>query len=187
MLLSPWPAALRPALAGGMRGLLEPAVLRSLNWPASPEWLSAGLRLALRGRSRLLALRHRLWPPHRQQFYSERPTPSYGQSFTLEQLGPPPLLERLNSPRWSGAQRRIGLTGGIATGKSSVGRLLAARGIPLLDADVFAREALAPGSDGAHAVLARHGDAVRDPTPAQAGAQAAIDRAALGQIGRAHV
>ena len=182
MLLSPWPAGLRPALAAGMRGLLEPAVLRSLNWPASPEWLSASLRLALRGRSRLLALRHRLWPPLRQQFYSERPTPSYGQSFTLEQLGPPPLLERLNSPRWSGAQRRIGLTGGIATGKSSVGRLLAARGIPLLDADVFAREALAPGSDGAHAVLARHGDAVRDPTPAQAGAQAAIDRAALGRI-----
>jgi len=32
-------------------------------------------------------------------------------------------------------QRRIGLTGGIATGKSRVGRLLEQRGLPLLDAD----------------------------------------------------
>ena len=61
------------------------------------------------------------------------------------------------------AARRIGLTGGIASGKSSVGRLLAARGLPLLDADVYAREALAPGSPGAGAVLERYGDRVRAP------------------------
>ena len=73
------------------------------------------------------------------------------------------------------AARRIGLTGGIASGKSSVGRLLAARGLPLLDADVFAREALAPGSAGAGAVLERYGAGIRAP-----GGE--IDRAALGQI-----
>jgi len=73
------------------------------------------------------------------------------------------------------AARRIGLTGGIASGKSSVGRLLAARGLPLLDADVYAREALAPGSPGAGAVLERYGDGIRAP-----GGE--IDRAALGQI-----
>ena len=73
------------------------------------------------------------------------------------------------------AARRIGLTGGIASGKSSVGRLLAARGLPLLDADVYAREALAPGSPGAGAVLERYGAGVRAP-----GGE--IDRAALGQI-----
>jgi dephospho-CoA kinase len=72
-------------------------------------------------------------------------------------------------------QRRIGLTGGIASGKSSVGRLLAARGLPLLDADVYAREALAPGSPGAGAVLKRYGDGIRAPG-------GSIDRAALGQI-----
>ncbi len=72
-------------------------------------------------------------------------------------------------------QRRIGLTGGIASGKSSVGRLLAARGLPLLDADVYAREALAPGSTGATAVLERYGAGVRAP-----GGE--IDRAALGRI-----
>ena len=73
------------------------------------------------------------------------------------------------------AAHRIGLTGGIASGKSSVGRLLAARGLPLLDADVYAREALAPGSTGAQAVLERYGAGVRAP-----GGE--IDRAALGQI-----
>ena len=73
------------------------------------------------------------------------------------------------------AARRIGLTGGIASGKSSVGRLLAARGLPLLDADVFAREALAPGSAGAGAVLERYGAGIRAP-----GGE--IDRAALGRI-----
>jgi dephospho-CoA kinase len=87
------------------------------------------------------------------------------------------MLERLNRPRWTGRQRRIGLTGGIASGKSTVGRLLAARGLPLLDADLYAREALAPGSPGALAVLARYGEPV-----SAAGAAATIDRAALGGI-----
>ena len=38
------------------------------------------------------------------------------------------------------SQRRIGLTGGIASGKSSVARFLSDRGIPVLDADLYARE-----------------------------------------------
>jgi len=74
-------------------------------------------------------------------------------------------------------QRRIGLTGGIATGKSTVGQLLAGRfGLPVLDADLYARGALAPGSPGARAVLARYGE------PVAAGAGDAIDRAALGRV-----
>jgi dephospho-CoA kinase len=64
------------------------------------------------------------------------------------------------SPRWSGPQRRIGLTGGIASGKSTVARWLEQQGLPVLDADVYAREALAPGTPGAAAVLERYGDAV---------------------------
>lgn len=81
-------------------------------------------------------------------------------------------------------QRRIGLTGGIASGKSTVGRLLAARGLPVLDADQFAREALAPGHAGARAVLARYGETVRAEGDAlqASGTTEAIDRAALGRI-----
>jgi dephospho-CoA kinase len=191
MLLADWPAALRPSLAGLLRGVLPPSVTTSLGWPAAPAWLRWGLGAALRARSRLLNSWQqnswmqnswqrlgwqRLRPPRRSQFYSERPTPSYGPRFRLEQLGPPPLLERLNRPSWSGQQRRIGLTGGIASGKSTVGRLLEARGLPVLDADVYAREALAPGSAGAQAVLARYGARVRGEGPD------AIDRAGLGRI-----
>ena len=88
---------------------------------------------------------------------------------------PPPRLERLNQPRWSGRQRRIGLTGGIASGKSTVGGVLAARGLPLLDADRYAREALAAGSTGAEAVLARYGERVQ-------AAAGMLDRSALGRI-----
>ena len=88
--------------------------------------------------------------------------------------------------RWPGRQRRIGLTGGIATGKSAVGRLLAARGVPVLDADAYAREALAPGRGATRAVLERYGSRVRaprDPGRArQTDEPAAIDRAALGRI-----
>lgn len=84
-------------------------------------------------------------------------------------------------------QRRIGLTGGIATGKSTVGQLLAERfGLPLLDADLYARGALAPGTPGARAVLARYGEAVAAKAVAAkalaAGAGDAIDRAALGRV-----
>ena len=74
-------------------------------------------------------------------------------------------------------QRRIGLTGGIATGKSTVGRLLAERfGLPVLDADRYAREALAPGSPAAAAVAARYGASVAGGEPIR------VDRAALARI-----
>ena len=71
-------------------------------------------------------------------------------------------------------QRRIGLTGGIASGKSSVGRLLEARGWPVLDADRFARDALAPNTPASEAVVERFGDAV--------GNAAHLNRNALGRI-----
>ncbi len=180
MLLEPWPAPLRPPLSGALRALLEPEVLASLNWQPAPVWLKDLVQVGLRWRSRLLNLQQRLWPPQYQRFYSERPTPSYGKQFKLAQLGPPPLLARLNSPRWSGSQRRIGLTGGIASGKSTVARWLEQQGLPVLDADVYAREALAPNTPGAAAVLERYGEVVRakDSTTNSG----VIDRGALGQI-----
>ena len=50
---------------------------------------------------------------------------------------------------------RAALTGGIATGKTYVRTRLATHGIPTLDADTLAREAVAPGSAGLAAVVAR--------------------------------
>ena len=73
-------------------------------------------------------------------------------------------------------QRRIGLTGGIASGKSSVGRWLEQKGIPVLDADAYAHQALAPGTEASREVLSRYGTAVQS-SPADR-----IDRKALGRI-----
>lgn len=74
------------------------------------------------------------------------------------------------------SQRRIGLTGGIASGKSSVGHWLGQQGLPVLDADHYARDVLKPGSPGSATVLQRYGTKVRGAQPE------AIDRAALGRI-----
>jgi len=77
-------------------------------------------------------------------------------------------------------QRRIGLTGGIASGKSSVGRWFTSQGIPVLDADLYAREALAPGQPASHAVVTRYG---REVITAGSNPESAeLDRAALGAI-----
>lgn len=69
----------------------------------------------------------------------------------------------------------VGLTGNIASGKSTVARLLVARGVPVIDADVLAREATAPGSPALAAIVARWGPGVRAP-------DGSLDRAALRHI-----
>jgi len=55
---------------------------------------------------------------------------------------------------------RVGLTGGIATGKSYVRQRLQDADLPTVDADVLAREAIAPGTPGFRAVVARFGRTV---------------------------
>lgn len=71
--------------------------------------------------------------------------------------------------------RRVALTGGIATGKSFVAGALAAHGFAVVDADALARQAVAAGSPGLAAVVARFGRSVLD-------ASGALDRAALGRL-----
>ena len=58
---------------------------------------------------------------------------------------------------------RAALTGGIATGKSHCLASFAAFGVPVIDADVLAREAVAPGSPGLAAVIARFGRGILHP------------------------
>ena len=73
-------------------------------------------------------------------------------------------------------QRRIGLTGGIASGKSSVAALLEKRGCPVLDADCYAREALAQGTSASNSVVARYGERIKKDGTSD------IDRAGLAAI-----
>jgi dephospho-CoA kinase len=70
---------------------------------------------------------------------------------------------------------RVGLTGGIGSGKSAVSALFQARGAALVDADVNARAVVAKGTPGLAAVVAAFGDEIL-----QAGGE--LDREALGRI-----
>ena len=70
---------------------------------------------------------------------------------------------------------RIGLTGPIGCGKSTVASSLAAHGAVVIDADEIAREVTRPGQPAHDAVLQRFGDQVR-------GADGTLDRAALAAI-----
>ena len=58
---------------------------------------------------------------------------------------------------------RVGLTGGIGSGKSEVARRLAAHGAVLIDADVAAREVVAPGTPGLARIAAAFGEQVLAP------------------------
>ncbi len=57
---------------------------------------------------------------------------------------------------------RVGLTGGIASGKTTVAEAFAALGVPIIDADVAARVVVQPGSPGLAAVTARFGQKILD-------------------------
>ena len=65
----------------------------------------------------------------------------------------------------------IGLTGGIGSGKTTVANLFADRGIELIDADIIAREVVAPGSEGLKAIVDHFGQEVLS--------EGELDRAAL--------
>lgn len=70
---------------------------------------------------------------------------------------------------------RVALTGGIATGKSYCLQHFAEIGVPVVDADQLAREAVNPGSPGLRAVVERFGVEVLAP-------DGSLDRPALGRI-----
>lgn len=70
---------------------------------------------------------------------------------------------------------RIGLTGGVGSGKSTVAGLLAARGALVIDADALAREVVAPGSDGLADIVSTFGTGVL-------AADGSLDRPALAAI-----
>jgi dephospho-CoA kinase len=74
----------------------------------------------------------------------------------------------------AGGLKVLGLTGGIGTGKSTVARLFAARGVPVVDADLLAREVVAPGLPAQAEIAAAW--------PGVVSADGALDRKRLGAI-----
>ncbi|ESQ51212.1 hypothetical protein EUTSA_v10017190mg [Eutrema salsugineum] len=71
--------------------------------------------------------------------------------------------------------RIVGLTGGISSGKSTVSNLFKASGIPVVDADVVARNVLKKGSGGWKRVVAAFGEEILLPSRE-------VDRPKLGQM-----
>jgi dephospho-CoA kinase len=69
----------------------------------------------------------------------------------------------------------VGLTGGVASGKSTVAAVLRELGAVVVDADALAREVVAPGTPGLAEVVAEFGTEVLGP-------DGALDRAALGAV-----
>lgn len=70
---------------------------------------------------------------------------------------------------------RVGLTGGIGAGKSEVSKRLAAHGAVVIDADLLAREVVAPGTDGLAEIVEEFGPGILTP-------DGALDRVRLGDI-----
>jgi len=70
---------------------------------------------------------------------------------------------------------RVGLTGGIGSGKSTVAQRLLDLGAVVVDADRLAREVVEPDSEGLHRIVARFGEAVVDDA-------GALNRPALGAL-----
>jgi dephospho-CoA kinase len=70
--------------------------------------------------------------------------------------------------------RLYGLTGGIASGKSTVARMIAERGVPVIDADDLSREVMAPGQPATAEIAAAW--------PAVVDGGGVIDRKRLGDI-----
>lgn len=70
---------------------------------------------------------------------------------------------------------RIGLTGGIGSGKSAVTDRFRRLGVPVIDADIITRELVIPGSPALHMIVERFGETVTEPT-------GQLDRKALRKI-----
>lgn len=68
----------------------------------------------------------------------------------------------------------VGLTGGIAAGKSAVSQRMAAHGAVIIDADQLARQAVAPGSEGLAEIVEHFGEGILTQ-------EGRLDRAALGE------
>jgi dephospho-CoA kinase len=74
-----------------------------------------------------------------------------------------------------GTVLRIGLTGGIASGKTTVASLFAARGVPVLDTDQIARNVVEPGRPALAEVVEAFGEGIVGP-------DGRLDRAALRSL-----
>ncbi|HIK45928.1 MAG TPA: DUF2236 domain-containing protein [Leptolyngbyaceae cyanobacterium M65_K2018_010] len=95
LLLSWFPAVVRPIVNQGLPSLLDPPMLQALGWEPAPAWLQGLMQTALIVRSRWLRQR----PPRSEpDFFVDQTLRSYPQGYSLQEIGPESLQKRLNRP-----------------------------------------------------------------------------------------
>jgi hypothetical protein len=95
MLLSWFPTPIRSLVNGGIPALLDEPLLKALGWAPSPPWLQTIVKSALVSRSRWL---RRLPPRTEADFFVDQAIRTYPQGYTLQDIGPTTLQDRLNAP-----------------------------------------------------------------------------------------
>ena len=153
------------AASDALRGRTVPGPATA-DLTTAPDWPSARAALAAEVTARLAATAGAAFA-----FAAGRWT----QAVTCPQYAASPAPLRAGSKDGGVAVLRVGLTGGIGSGKSEVARRLVAHGAVLIDADVAAREVVVPGSRGLNRIVAAFGADVLGP-------DGSLDRARLGEI-----
>ncbi|KAF8699256.1 CoaE protein, partial [Rhizoctonia solani] len=108
---------------------------------------------------------------NRQVIYADQQP--FDRSSNMEQGYPPGFGPGRDS---SATMLIVGLTGGIASGKSTISSLLTSHGIPVIDADLLARQVVEPGTPGHAAIISTFGTEVLKEGTHD------IDRKKLGEI-----
>ena len=97
-------------------------------------------------------------------------------SHAVPRSTPQILLPKRSNRQYSDAMKPVvGLTGGIASGKTTVAKMFADLGVPIIDADDLAREVVEPGTPGLQAIVDEFGEDVLD----QSGR---LDRKKVGEL-----
>ena len=94
MFLGWFPQLLRPIIRPGVHALADRPMREALGFPHPPAWLEQAVASGLKLRGRLV---RRLPPRSRSGFYADAKHRSYPEGYSLEKLGPPAMVDRLNS------------------------------------------------------------------------------------------
>ncbi len=94
MMLGWFPRGMRSFANPAIPALLDPALLQAVGWQPAPASLTAILKKSLHLRSRLL---RQLPPRTLPDFFADQPMRSYPQGYSVENMGPASLLDKLNA------------------------------------------------------------------------------------------
>ncbi|MEM9568449.1 MAG: oxygenase MpaB family protein [Cyanobacteria bacterium P01_E01_bin.34] len=93
MFLGWFPKLLRPAVRPGVHALADESMRAAVGFPNPPAWLNAIVANSLKLRGRMV---RRLPPRSQSSFYADAKHRSYPEGYSLDKLGPPSMVDKLN-------------------------------------------------------------------------------------------